>query len=74
MYYIAIIVVCALPGTDYSGCFELKDNWGPYDSVTTCKNRAEEMEAEAILIFKNRKFPYEPVRWRCDYYDDEVGT
>ena len=74
MYYIAIIVVCALPGTAYSGCLELKDNWGPYDSVTTCKNRTVEMEAEAILIFKNTKFPYEPVRWRCDYYDDEVGT
>ena len=53
MFYLAIIVVCSLPGSDYNGCFELKDNWGPYDSYTTCMRTAE-LKYEAKVIFRNQ--------------------
>ena len=66
MYYIAIVVVCALPGTEYNGCFELKDNWGPYDSYRTCVLRTAEMKYFAKKKFKKHKFPYKPKSWRCD--------
>ena len=66
MFYLAIIVVCSLPGSNYNGCFELKDNWGPYDSYTTCVLRTAEMKYEAKVIFKDRKFPYKPKSWRCE--------
>lgn len=68
--FTAIIVVCAILGKGHDGhCFELRDNWGPYQNIATCIRRTEEMRSESIVIFKEHAFPYEPVRWRCDYSD-----
>jgi hypothetical protein len=72
--FTAIIVVCAVLGQGHDGhCFELKDNWGPYENVGTCMRRTEEMKKEAVVIFKNHKFPYEPVGWRCDYLGGDAA-
>ena len=38
MFYLAIIVVCSLPGSDYNGCFELKDS-GAQGRIRTTDTR-----------------------------------
>lgn len=70
--YTAIVIACAIAGSGYEGCFQLTDNWGPYDSFLECKNRAHTMSTESVKIFKETGFPYEPVAWRCNY--DKSGA
>ena len=68
--YTAILVVCAVLGQGHDGhCFELRDNWGPYQNMSICKKRTEEMRKESVSIFKDYEFPYKPIAWRCDYDD-----
>lgn len=69
--FTAIVVVCAILGKGHDGhCFELRDNWGPYQSVEICVKRTVEMQVESVAIFKDYGFPYKPVAWRCDYSDN----
>ena len=53
------------PGSNYTGCFELRDNWVLMNPIT-CVLRTAEMKYEAKVIFKDRKFPYKPKAWRCE--------
>ena len=58
MFYLAIIVVCSLPGSDYNGCFELKDNWG---LVGDCQSKFFKMD---LLHPQTIPISLQPIRQR----------
>lgn len=62
--YTAIILVCLAASPEK--CFELQDTWGPHATVESCKERADQMKEESLVIFERNGLPFIVEAWRCD--------